>query len=73
MEDKRLMLRGFISVKDEELQLSGGISPETIKRIARIVGYVLDFISTYSSDFNKGYKKGLEGKPFFQLMPTTVR
>lgn len=67
------MLRGFISVKDEELQLSGGISPETIKRIARIVGYVLDFISTYSSDFNKGYKKGLEGKPFFQLMPTTVR
>ena len=67
------MLWGFISVKDEELQLSGGISPETIKRIARIVGYVLDFISTYSSDFNKGYKKGLEGKPFFQLMPTAVR
>lgn len=64
------MLRGFISVNDEELQLSGGISPETIKKIARIIGLILDFISNYSSDFNRGYQKGLDGKPF--LSPAKI-
>ncbi|MBR4802525.1 MAG: hypothetical protein IK041_06905 [Bacteroidales bacterium] len=65
MEDKRLKVRGFVDVRDDELSVCGGLNPETIKRIAKILGIVIDFIATYGEDFYKGYKKGVEGQPLF--------
>lgn len=65
MEDKRLKVRGFVDVRDDELSVCGGLNPETIKKIAKILGIVIDFIATYGEDFYKGYKKGVEGQPLF--------
>lgn len=68
MEDNRLMMRGFASIEEDESQVRGGLSPETIRKIAKILGIIIDVISTYGEDFYKGYKKALEGKPLFALM-----
>lgn len=65
MEDKRLKVRGFVDVRDDELSVCGGLNPETIKKIAKILGIIIDFIATYGEDFYKGYKKGVEGQPLF--------
>jgi len=68
MEDKRMELRGFASIDDAESQIRGGISPDTIRKIAKVLGLLIDLISTYGEDFNKGYRKALDGKPLFALM-----
>ena len=60
-----MKVRGFVDVRDDELSVCGGLNPETIKRIAKILGIVIDFIATYGEDFYKGYKKGVEGQPLF--------
>ena len=67
MEDKRLMLRGFASIQESESQVRGGLNPDTIRKIAKIIGIIIDVISSYGEDFYKGYKKALEGKPLFNL------
>ena len=43
----------------------GGLNPETIRKIAKILGIIVDFVMSYGEDFYKGYKKGVEGKPLF--------
>lgn len=60
-----MKVRGFVDVRDDELSVCGGLNPETIKKIAKILGIVIDFIATYGEDFYKGYKKGVEGQPLF--------
>lgn len=43
------------------------MNPDTIRKIAKIIGIIIDVISSYGEDFYKGYKKALEGKPLFNL------
>ena len=65
MEEQRLKGSGFVEPRDDELSVCGGLNPETIRKIAKIIGIVIDFVTSYGEDFYKGYKKGLEGKPLF--------
>lgn len=65
MEEKRKKGSGFVQARDDELSLCGGMNPDTIRKIAKIIGIIVDFISSYGEDFYKGYKKGREGKPLF--------
>ena len=68
MEEKRMMMRGFAGIQESEFSVRGGINPETIRKIAKILGILVDFISSYGEDFYKGYKKALDGKPLYTLM-----
>ena len=65
MEGKRLIVRGFVGADDKDLSVRGGVNPQTYRKIARYIGIVWDFLSSYGEDFYKGYKKGVEGKPLF--------
>lgn len=65
MDDRRQMIRGFAEIDDGEYSVSGGINPETIRKIAKIIGILIDVIASYGEDFYKGYKKALEGKPLY--------
>ena len=65
MEEKRMKVSGFVDATDDELAVCGGLNPETIRKIAKILGIIVDFVMSYGEDFYKGYKKGVEGKPLF--------
>lgn len=67
MEDKRMMMSGFSPVQENEMYVRGGLNPETLKKIAKILGILVDIIASYGEDFYKGYKKALEGKPLYAL------
>lgn len=67
MEDKRLMIGGFTELQESEFSIRGGLNPDTIRKIAKILGIIVDFIASYGEDFYKGYQKALEGKPLFTL------
>ena len=58
-----MKVSGFVEATDEDLSLCGGLNPDTIRKIAKILGIIIDFVISYGEDFYKGYKKGLEGKP----------
>ncbi|MBR3303463.1 MAG: hypothetical protein IKI67_04685 [Bacteroidales bacterium] len=64
MEDKNLM-KGFSTVTEGELLVRGGINADLWRKVIKIVSIVSDFLSSYSEDFNRGYKKGLDGKPLW--------
>ncbi len=63
-----MMLRGFVGIQESEGQVRGGINPDTIRKIAKVLGILIDLISSYGEDFYKGYKKALEGKPLFNII-----
>ena len=65
MEEMRMKVSGFVDATDEELAVCGGMNPDTIRKIAKILGIIVDFVMSYGEDFYKGYKKGVEGKPLF--------
>ena len=65
MEEKRMKVSGFVDATDDELSVCGGLNPDTIRKIAKILGIIIDFVMSYGEDFYKGYKKGLEGEPLF--------
>ena len=60
-----MKVSGFVEATDEDLSLCCGLNPDTIRKIAKILGIIIDFVISYGEDFYKGYKKGLEGKPLF--------
>ena len=67
MEDKRLKIGGFAELEEREFCIRGGLNPDTIRKIAKILGILVDFITSYGEDFYKGYKKALEGKPLYSF------
>ena len=55
MEDKRLKIGGFAELEEREFCIRGGLNPDTIRKIAKILGILVDFITSYGEDFYKGY------------------
>lgn len=68
MEEKRLQQCGFISLNCEEMQVRGGISFSTLRKIAAIIGLIVHFAQDYAEDFKKGYKNGYGGQPFLKVV-----
>lgn len=60
--------RGFISLERRELQMRGGISFGTLRKIAIIIGMIVNFAQEYGEDFKRGFRNGASGKPFVKVM-----
>lgn len=68
MDEKRLQQGGFISLNRHEMQARGGISFNMLRKIAVILGLIVNFAQEYGNDFKRGFKNGLDGKPFFKVV-----
>ena len=68
MEETRLQQCGFISLNGEEMQARGGISFSMLKKIAVVIGLLVNFAQEYGDDFKRGFKNGYNGQPFVKVM-----
>ncbi len=66
MNENKLMMEGFVELKTEEFSICGGIKPDTIRKIAKCIAIIMEFLNSYGEDFMKGYRKGLEGQPLLK-------
>lgn len=50
------------------MQARGGISFSMLKKIAVVIGLLVNFAQEYGDDFKRGFKNGYNGQPFVKVM-----